>query len=261
VLFGSAVGLLGNAGQAAHAAANAYLAALAQSRRRRGLAGLCIDWGGWGEAGTLTRSSIGERLVAAGAVLMSPAAALRALGRAIASDESRVMIAAIDWPRALAGFGEAVPRFFEAVAPPRRAAGAPSPGGDDPRRDRGALAGFVTREARRVLRVGLDETLPADIPLNEAGLDSLMALELRSRLGLGLGLDLPATLLFNFPTIDALTAHLAGLVGLDADKPAEAVESSPPAPPSTVDEVARMSEAEMMAVIAREYAWAVAGRA
>jgi acyl carrier protein/NAD(P)-dependent dehydrogenase (short-subunit alcohol dehydrogenase family) len=262
VLFGSAVGLLGNAGQAAHAAANAYLAALAQDRRRRGLAGLCVEWGAWGEAGTLTRSSIGERLTAAGAVLMPPAAALLALGRAIVSDESRVMIAAIDWPRALAGLGESVPRFFQAVAASHRAAGVPRAGGDDPRRDRAALASFVTREARRVLRVGLDETLQADIPLNEAGLDSLMALELRSALGLGLDLELPATLLFNFPTIEALTTHLATLAGLgEAPKTTEAGEAPLPMPPPIVDEVTRMSEEEMMAVIAREYAWAVADRA
>src|SRR6185312_13740006 len=95
VLFGSSAGLLGNPGQAAHAAANSYLGVLAAARRQRGLAGLCIDWGAWGEAGTMTRSSIGEQLVAAGAALMAPEHAFAALGRAIVADRPRYLVAAI----------------------------------------------------------------------------------------------------------------------------------------------------------------------
>ena len=121
VLFGSSAGLIGNPGQAAHAAANAYLGVLADARRQRGLAGLCIDWGAWGEAGTMTRSAIGDRLVAAGAALMAPEHAFGALGRALVANHRRLMIAAIDWPRFLAGYGERVPAFFAAVAPTRRA--------------------------------------------------------------------------------------------------------------------------------------------
>ena len=59
------------------------------------------------------------------------------------------MIAAFDWSRFLAGYGEAVPHFFAAVAPPRRTAAVPRAGGDEPRASRAALAGFVAREARR----------------------------------------------------------------------------------------------------------------
>ncbi|HEY3909045.1 MAG TPA: beta-ketoacyl synthase N-terminal-like domain-containing protein [Stellaceae bacterium] len=260
VLFGSSVGLTGNAGQAAHAAANAYLGALAQQRRQRGLAGLCVDWGAWGEAGTLTRSSIGERLVAAGAELMPPGDALRALGRAIVSGEARVMIAAFDWSRFLAGFGSAMPQFFAAVAPQRRAAIMPRAAGVEPRASLAALAAFVVREARLVLRAGPDETLPPDLPLNEAGLDSLMALELRKALAQGLGLELPATLLFNFPTIDALTAHLASLTGLGDTAASDTGPKPSPAaaPEAVVSDVMRMSEEEMAAVIAREFAWSVA---
>ncbi|MGE5272123.1 MAG: SDR family NAD(P)-dependent oxidoreductase, partial [Thiohalocapsa sp.] len=268
VLFGSSAGLIGNAGQGAHAAANAYLGALAVARQRRGLAGLCVDWGAWGEAGTLTRSAVGERLVAAGAGLMPPADALRALGRAIVSGAQRLMIAAIDWRRFLAGYGDAVPAFFADVAPPRTAAMpqariAAAPVEGDPRADRDALAAFVMRSAAEVLRVMPGETLPSDMPLNEAGLDSLMALELRKALAAGLGLALPATLLFNFPTLDALIEHLSGLVGLGETVPTQGPAKAAAAPPPAavaeadiVESVRRMSEEEMAAVIAREFAWA-----
>ncbi|WP_203073865.1 type I polyketide synthase [Falsiroseomonas ponticola] len=259
VLFGSSAGLIGNAGQGAHAAANAVLGALAHARQARGLPGLCIDWGAWGEAGAVAATPAGARLTAAGAALMAPKDALGALGRAIASGKPRLLVAAIDWPRFLAGYGAAVPGFFTAVAPPRAAAprARAATQGADPRGSREALAAFIAGEAARVLRVGAGEALAPDQPLSDAGLDSLMALELRKALGDGLGLTLPATLLFSYPTVQALEAHLAGVLGLDAPAAAPPPRAAPPPPDDEIEaSVMRMSEDEMMALIAQEFALA-----
>jgi polyketide synthase 12/myxalamid-type polyketide synthase MxaB len=76
------------------------------------------------------------------------------------------------------------------------------------------LIGHVREQSLKVL--GLDPGYPLDRrkPLQEMGLDSLMAVELRNRLGAGLALPhkLPPTLVFDYPTVDALAAYLAGKV-------------------------------------------------
>ncbi|MCB9541167.1 MAG: hypothetical protein H6703_01800 [Myxococcales bacterium] len=62
---------------------------------------------------------------------------------------------------------------------------------------------------RAVLGLGADDPLDPDRPLRELGLDSLMALEVRKRLAAVVGRALPATLVFDHPTVTALLAALA----------------------------------------------------
>ena len=125
------------------------------------------------------------------------------------------------------------------------------------------LRAFVRDHVVQVLRLQSDEAPGRNDRLMDLGLDSLMAVQLRNRLGSGLGLvrPLPASLMFDHPTIDAIADHL--LVELDA--PADVVdEGGPPANASASavlaavarkDEglgaaaIAAMSEAEVEAVL------------
>ncbi len=55
------------------------------------------------------------------------------------------------------------------------------------------------------------------LPLGPAGLNSLMSLDLTNRLAAGLGLSLPATLIWNYPSIARLASHLAGMMKIVSD--------------------------------------------
>jgi acyl carrier protein len=69
---------------------------------------------------------------------------------------------------------------------------------------------FIQKQAIKILGLDESQSIDLDKPLYELGLDSLLAVELRNVLGTCLGLKgfTPATLLFDYPTINAVAAHL-----------------------------------------------------
>ena len=97
-------------------------------------------------------------------------------------------------------------------------------------KQRQLLSAYTQEQAGRVL--GIDPArVGARVPLNELGLDSLMAVELRNRLGAGLQLPrkLPATLVYDYPTIEAMADFLAQQVLPESPREPIEVASSAPA--------------------------------
>jgi acyl transferase domain-containing protein/SAM-dependent methyltransferase len=86
----------------------------------------------------------------------------------------------------------------------------------EPAEAREALVEFVREHVMRVLRLGTDRRPGRSARLMDLGVDSLMAIELKKRLSdaLGGGYELPATLIFDFPTIDTVAGFLWQLLGL-----------------------------------------------
>jgi SAM-dependent methyltransferase/acyl carrier protein len=113
----------------------------------------------------------------------------------------------------------------------------------------------VVRQAvARVLRVADPATLQREQPLLDLGFDSLMAVELRNVLRQGLALErkLPATLVFDHPTIAAIATYLEPMLG--GAVPAEAVEPGAEARPEArtaleAADVAELSDDEVEAML------------
>ncbi|TXS35121.1 SDR family NAD(P)-dependent oxidoreductase [Streptomyces sp. t39] len=217
VLFSSAAALVGNAGQAAYAAANSYLDALAEARRRRGRPALSVQWGPFTGTGlAASEEQRGARLEERGMGGFPPEDAWPALLRMLERDEpvtGYVPIALRRWFDAYpdtAALGS-----WERLHAAARDDGASAGGGDflarllaTPAGDRPAVAEEeVRRLAGRVLRLGA-EGVGREVPFKELGLDSLMGLELRNRLEAAFGLRLSPTLLWSYGTAAALAAAL-----------------------------------------------------
>jgi len=115
------------------------------------------------------------------------------------------------------------------------------------------LREFVRDRVVRVLRLDKNDTPGRHDRLMDLGFDSLMAVQLRNQLGASLGLDkpLPATLMFDYPTIDALASHLLGRLA-PPESPASVATGMEVAPaPAVLGEaaVAAMSDADIEALL------------
>ncbi|WSJ90734.1 SDR family NAD(P)-dependent oxidoreductase [Streptomyces sp. NBC_01304] len=250
VLFSSAAGVLGGAGQSTYAAANAYLDALAVLRRAMGLPGTSLSWGLWQQAGIGLTASLGEaelaRLRRQGVGALDQAQGLAALDTALGHDRAHLVPVKLEQDalqRALDG-GSDIPALLRSlVRTRRRRAGSASTGAAGlkgrlqalAQQDRLAAVTTVVRgEAAVILGMPGPEAIGAGQIFKELGLDSLMAVELRRRLAAESGIALPATLAFDYPTPTAIAELI--LERLELQAPDSAPQQRRPQSSTVADE-------------------------
>ncbi len=244
--FSSAAALLGSPGQGNYAAANAFLDALCHARRAAGLPGLSINWGGWAEAGMAARldSRHRERWAAQGIGWLETAEALNTLERLLRQPPGpQIGVMALDWSRFLQQFKAGpIPPFLRDLATPQRPP-APATAGQAPEWEklppterRAVLIGYFRQELARVLGASDVEMIDPQQKFFDLGVDSLSAVEFKNRLEVKLGRTLPATAVFNYPTIEALVDFLCGQVPAPTPRGPAPVPSpaQPTAPPPAV---------------------------
>jgi acyl transferase domain-containing protein/acyl-CoA synthetase (AMP-forming)/AMP-acid ligase II/acyl carrier protein len=241
VLFSSAAGVLGSAGQAGYAAANAFLDGLAQHRAARGQAAVAIGWGPWAERSSFTArltAADHKRLARSGIRVLATGRGLALLDAALAGPEATVTAAHFD-PAALAANAGTLPAILRGLAPVmarRRAASTPSPTAFRRRLLAGTAADavplmldLVRAEAAVVLGIAPANAIEAERSLESMGLDSLRALELRTRLATVLELALPVYLIRERGSVANLAQAVLErlLLHMTSDMPPDALPGAP----------------------------------
>ncbi|TGB08564.1 type I polyketide synthase, partial [Streptomyces palmae] len=247
VMFSSAASVLGSGGQANYAAANAFLNALAERIRASGSPATSLAWGLWASGGGMT-DHLGDadlaRMARSGTAALSEEQGLALFDAALAAPYPTLVPARFDPAalRAQAAAGSLSPVLRRLVRTPARTAAveaAPSWAGRlaglSPAEQDRLVAELVRDQIGTVLAHPAPDTIELGRAFQELGFDSLTALELRNQVNAVTGIRLPATVIFDYPTPEALIrqlrAELLGAAGVPSGSPA-----GPPRPTGGEDD-------------------------
>lgn len=238
--YGSIASSLGSQGQSSYAAANAQLGSITQAYGSQGMPSMLLSWGAWGSIGMA--ASFEGALNAAGVRLMKPDGALQVLSvvlqaavdRTFAQVERSLIIANVDWPQLLRMIKEKN-EFMELFYREFLALEIDLPDGkeqekrndehavlddddhgrcscDEQEEDSIAHSVDTNGVVLDVLHHVLGKHVGADEPLMMSGLDSIGMVEVQTKLEKALGIKLPSTLVFDYPTRDALEKYINEVV-------------------------------------------------
>ena len=281
VLFSSIASALGNPMQCGYAAANGFMDGFAEWRRQQGLPCLSMQWGAWAEAGMASDELTSKHLRDVGIIPMTTEQALSGLEWALCHKTSlgaTVMAALVDWVKVLRGYArmEAVPPLLETTArrvidkiyqeeralkleaahkrraAPPAVASAPAAvsvaQGTVQQRPRDTPSISNADVEAKLVEIAADvlQLPPSQIDKGQAlatyDMDSLMALELRQQLSREFGVVLPATVMYDYPSLEALApfimSEMAESQMPEAAAPAP-VAVMPPVPAHSVGSVAQ----------------------
>nr|WP_307819101.1 SDR family NAD(P)-dependent oxidoreductase [Streptomyces sabulosicollis] len=225
VVFSSAAGTFGGAGQGNYAAANAYVDALVAHRRALGLPAVSLAWGFWAERSGMTGhldDGAVRRMRRGGIAPLTSEEGLELFDASGTMAQPVLLPMRLDLPalRAQAASG-AVPALLRdllpvatrrTVRPSNDGAGeselwrrlAPLPVDEQDE----VLLNLVCTHVAEVLGHAGADSIEVGRAFKELGFDSLTAVELRNRLNTATGLRLPATLVFDYPTPVVIARHL-----------------------------------------------------
>ncbi|OLF07340.1 hypothetical protein BLA60_27600 [Actinophytocola xinjiangensis] len=231
VFFSSIAAVWGPANHGAYAAANAFLDTTAEHWRGQGRRATSVSWGVWGS--DVLPDAIDEDLLRRqGLPLIDPTTALTALGQVLDHGEGAVSVADVDWSTFIELFASARSRpLFAELVEDTDAVGADGPAdgsagaslserlaGLSPVEREQSVADLVRQQTAAVLGHGSAELVGVGRAFTELGFDSLLAVELRNRLAAATGLRLPASVVFDYPTVTAVAGFLVGELTEEADQ-------------------------------------------
>jgi thioester reductase-like protein len=222
VLFSSMSNVIGNPGQGNYVAANAFLEALAYQRRCQGLPGLAIAWDRIDQVGYLARNkTLSDYMTRMGyGRSLPPDQAHKAMSLLIVNEAVQMSVSQVDWAKWAGDFRIIAdsPRYSDLI---NFEAGSQT--GEEAQQIRQKLYSveqsqrhkvleeFLCHQIAKVVRTS-PKKLDVEKPLNDQGLDSLMAVELLARIETQLGLVLPTGQLMDAPSIAKLSALMLEII-------------------------------------------------
>lgn len=262
VTFSSIAALFGSPGQGNYAAANAFMDSLARYRSQQNLPALSINWGPWGQVGmaaSLDRPDQ-QRQAGNGVNQIDPENGLFILEKLLHEKVSQVGAFSINWPVFFRQFPAGMePVFLSALKQKLQPVQEKSADNSHvlkeleaaaPEKRKELLTNHLRTEAIKILGLDADYPLDPKQPLSEMGLDSLMAIEMKNALSSMVGQNLPATLLFNYPTIAGLAGHLVDdLFPTENHPSAESEEAT-----ETEEDIENLSDDEVEAMLSQKLA-------
>ncbi|NER22532.1 MAG: SDR family NAD(P)-dependent oxidoreductase [Symploca sp. SIO1B1] len=268
VCFSSIASLLGSPGQGNYAAANGFMDAVAHYRRGMGLPGLSINWGAWSSVGMAARldSQHQQRMKETGVSAIEPKQGMQALELLLLQPHGQVGVFPVNWSKFLRQFpgGSKMPFLSNLIS-------TDEPSLTQKLAFREQLEAAAVTERQELLTnhirsaiaktLGLQDIQKIEMrqPLFDLGLDSLMAVELKNSLESSLGTSLRSTLLFDYPTLEALVEYLVSDVikidfssELDENQSKVEDEDVTGEQSSQLSDVTELSETELEASVLQE---------
>jgi len=258
ICFSSMVSLLGSAAQGNYVAANAFMDALAHHRRALGLPCLSINWGPWAEAGMAADIDNPHRIAEQGLESIAPEEGLQVLDKLLTQEVAQVGVLPINWAKFLQQSYQAVESpFFEAfnqISKPaseeQQTAGFLQQLEQAPASERRTmLEEHIRLLIAKVMSIHDIESIGLRQRLFDLGIDSLMAVELRNRLKASLGQSIRPTVVFDYPTIEALVDYLLQEV---LNFSTETEVEQPDSTLTELEELSELSELEAEALLLKE---------
>ncbi|MBB4689012.1 type I polyketide synthase [Amycolatopsis jiangsuensis] len=215
VLYSSAGGTLGAAGQANYSAANVFLDALAHHRAAAGAPAVSLAWGLWSEGGMSGELADTDliRMARSGVFGLSFADGLELFDATFGTTQPSLVPVRLDMS-GLRADAHSVPAMLRGLVRNGRRRVEAS---DDswsrvtalPAAERArAVVELVRGTAAVVLGHERTDAIDPRKGFIELGFDSLTAIELRNRLDAVTGMRLPATVIFDYPSVQVLADHL-----------------------------------------------------
>ncbi|MFM6437671.1 MAG: beta-ketoacyl reductase, partial [Microcystis panniformis] len=209
VCFSSISSLIGSLGQGNYAAANAFMDALAHYRRSLGLPGLSINWGPWSGVGMA--ANLDNRFSAQGINPIRIEQGLQIFGELIRENIAQIGVLSVDWPQFIASYPFNLPLLTQIAQDVRGydgLSGTQSPILSEWQESSGdsrilLLLAYIQGLVAKSIGTDADQ-IHLDQPLKTIGFDSLMTVEMKTKLSVDLGVDIPLTKFVEDVTVTTL---------------------------------------------------------